>query len=493
MKPSKNISRRSFVAGAATIAGSAAVLHKLNAQVQKSGPDTADSTNAPVKTDKASLPQNLPPGEPGKDYNPVITPSGSTLPWKIVAGVKVYHLIAQEVANHEFAPGLVANCWGFNGQVHGPTIEAVEGDRVRIYVTNQLPAPTAIHWHGIFLPNGMDGVSGLTQKPIDPGDTFKYEFTLKQHGTHMYHSHHDEMTQMALGLMGLFVIHPRNPKGPQPERDFAFMLSEWKIIPGTSRPDPNEMTDFNVFTLNAKVFPAIAPMVARLGQHVRIRFSNLSAMDHHPMHLHGVNFKVTGTDGGQIPESAQQVETTVLVQVGSTRTIDFVADAPGDWPLHCHMTHHTMNQMGHGSPNLIGVDKTGFDKKLRKFIPAYMTMGETGMGDMGEMGMPAPKNSLPMVGGPGPFDYIAMGGMFTVLKVREDLPNYEDPGWYQHPPGTVADVASDEDLKRDGVQLPPSDGKTAAAARRFPLDPVCGTAGSIPLLAQRGAARSLSR
>src|SRR5206468_24481 len=165
---------------------------------------------------------------------------------------------------------------------------------------------------------------------------------------------------------------------------------------------------------------------------------------------------------------AQQVETTVLVQVGSTRTVDFVADAPGDWPLHCHMTHHTMNQMGHGSPNLIGVDKTDFDKKLRKFIPAYMTMGETGMGNMGEMGMPAPKNSLPMVGGPGPFDYIAMGGMFTVLKVREDLPNYEDPGWYQHPPGTVADMAS------DGIQLPANPEK-AAVLRNTKADGWCGS------------------
>src|SRR5207245_5545176 len=246
---------------------SAAVLHKLPAHAQTPNLDQAAITNAPAQT--ATDP---PPGEAGRDYTPVITPNGSTLPWKLVDGVKVYHLVAQPVPNHEFAPGLVANCWGFNGQVHGPTIEAVEGDRVRIYVTNQLPAPTAIHWHGIFLPNGMDGVSGLTQKPIDPGDTFKYEFTLRQHGTHMYHSHHDEMTQMALGLMGLFIIHPRKPKGPLPDRDFAFMLSEWKIVPGTSRPDPNEMTDFNVFTLNAKVFPAIAPMVARLGQRVRIRF-----------------------------------------------------------------------------------------------------------------------------------------------------------------------------------------------------------------------------
>src|SRR5437588_2288900 len=452
-----NMNRRTFVAGAATLAGSAAVLHKLQAQTQTPNADQAPLTNAPAQTHADS-----PPGEPGKDYTPVITPNGSTLPWKVVDGVKVYHLIAQEVINHEFAPGLVANCWGFNGQVHGPTIEAVEGDRVRIYVTNQLPAPTAVHWHGLFLPNGMDGVSGLTQKPIDPGDTFKYEFTLKQHGTHMYHSHHDEMTQMALGLMGLFVIHPRNPKGPRPERDFAFMLSEWKIVPGTARPDPNEMTDFNVFTFNAKVFPATAPMVAKLGQRVRIRFCNLSAMDHHPMHLHGVNFKVTETDGGQIPESAQQVETTVLVQVGSTRTIDFIANAPGDWPLHCHMTHHTMNQMGHNFPNLIGVDKTGLDKKLRKFLPGYMTMGEAGMGDMGEMGMPAPKNSLPMVGGPGPFAYIAMGGMFTTLKVRESLDNYEDPGWYKHPPGTVADLATTEDLKRDSIQIPADADKSAS-------------------------------
>src|SRR6266700_7590535 len=233
MKNGSKFSRRQFVAGAATLAGSAAVLHKLQAQTQTFNGDQAPLTNAPLQTHADS-----PPGEPGRDYTPVITPNGSTLPWKLVGGVKVYHLIAQEVRNHEFAPGLVAHCWGFNGQVHGPTIEAVEGDRVRIYVTNKLPAPTASHWHGIFLPNGMDGVSGLTQKPIDPGDTFKYEFTLRQHGTHMYHSHHDEMTQMALGLMGLFVIHPRNPKGPRPDRDFAFMLSEWKIIPGTSRPDP---------------------------------------------------------------------------------------------------------------------------------------------------------------------------------------------------------------------------------------------------------------
>ena len=483
MNPLQKISRRNFVAGAATMAGSAAVLHKLNAQAPVA-PTSEVAAPGVANGDPASQRNDLPPGEPGKHYNPVITPNGSTLPWKVVNGVKVYHLVCQEVPNHEFAPGLVASCWGFNGQVHGPTIEAVEGDRVRIYVTNQLPAPTSIHWHGLFLPNGMDGVSGLTQKPIDPGDTFKYEFTLRQHGTHMYHSHHDEMTQMALGLMGLFVIHPRTP-AVRPDRDFAYLLSEWKIIPGTSRPDPNEMTDFNVFSLNAKSFPATASMVVKLGQRVRIRFCNLSAMDHHPMHLHGVRFKVTETDGGQIPESAQQVETTVLVQVGSTRTIDFIADSPGDWPMHCHMTHHTMNQMGHSFPNLIGVEKSGLDKKLRRFIPGYMTMGEAGMGDMGEMGMPVPKNSIPMVGGPGPFGYIAMGGMFTTLKVRQGLANYEDPGWYEHPPGTMADMASEEDFKRDGVRVQPLPQKTAA--NRDPMiDPFCGPAGPTASLAQSG-------
>src|SRR5204862_6855717 len=143
-----------------------------------------------------------------------------------------------------------------------------------------------------------DSVCGLTQKALQPDETLKPKCMLKPRGTHMYRSHHVEMTQMALGLMGLFVIHPKGPQGPQPARDFAFMLSEWKIVPGTSRPDPNEMTDFNVFTFNAKVFPATAPMVAKLGQRVRIRFCNLSSMDHHPMHLHGVNFKVTETDGG---------------------------------------------------------------------------------------------------------------------------------------------------------------------------------------------------
>jgi len=388
-----------------------------------------------------------PPGQPGRDYRPIVVPNGSKLPWKVVDGVKVFHLVAEEV-DHEFAPGLRARCWGYNGCVHGPTIETVEGDRVRIYVSNRLSAPTTVHWHAVLLENGMDGVGGLTQKAIEPGETFKYEFTIRQSGMGMYHSHHDEMTQMGLGMTGLFVMHPRRPRGPRVDREFALMLHEWRIRPGTARPDPNEMVEFNVLTLNGKVFPATDPLVVRKGQRVRIRIGNLSAMDHHPIHLHGYQFRITETDGGPIPESAQWPETTVLVPTGSTRTIEFVADEAGDWAMHCHMTHHVMNQMGHGFPNMIGVKAGNLDQKAQRVLPGYMTMGEAGMGDM-QMG--APKNSIAMQSARGKYDIITMGGMFTNLKVREGIRSYGDPGWYELPPGSQSIAAVATDLERDGI------------------------------------------
>jgi FtsP/CotA-like multicopper oxidase with cupredoxin domain len=443
------LTRRSALFAGAAITGTVAALSS----------STARAAPAVHKWEKSYSggpdPVRLAPGVPGRDYQPTITPNGATLPWKIVDGVKVYHLIAEEV-DHEFAPGMRARCWGYNGRVHGPTIEAVEGDHVRVYVTNKLKAPTTVHWHGVYLPNGMDGVGGLNQRSIAPGETFRYEWTFKQHGTLMYHSHHDEMTQMAMGMLGMIVVHPRRPPaGYRVDRDFVLMLSEWKIDPGAKRPDPNEMTDFNTLTFNAKAFPGTAPLVCRTGDRVRIRIGNLSAMDHHPIHLHGYYFKLTATDGGAIPTSAQWPETTVLVPVGSTRDVEFVADAPGDWAMHCHMTHHVMNQMGHELPNMIGVNTGKLGAKGSHLVPGYMPMGEAGMGDMGDMGMPVPKNSIPMVGAKGPFDYITMGGMFTILKVRDEDVGTEnkDPGWYKNPPGTVADVARKEDLTRDGIDV----------------------------------------
>jgi len=448
-KPERSIPRRDFLVSGAALAGGAIMLGRAAANAAED--PAAERGATPHAPSTRGDDDPLPPGMPGEHYTPVVAPNAKTLPWKIVNGVKVYHLIAEPV-EHEFAPGLRASCWGYNGAIHGPVIEAVEGDRVRIYVTNRLPAPTSVHWHGVLLPSGMDGVAGLNQRAIRPGETFKYEFTLRQHGTQMYHAHHDEMTQIGLGTTGLFVIHPRQRPDPPIDRDFAIMLHEWRIDVGTSRPNPNEMTDFNVLTFNGRAFPGTAPLVAKAGQRVRIRIGNVNAMDHHPIHLHGHTFKIVETDGGQIPESAQWPETTVLVAVGQTRTVELVA-IPGDWALHCHMTHHVMNQMGHQFPNMIGVDPGTIDGKVRQLLPGYMTMGQDGMGDMAEMGMPVPENSIPMVGGQGPFDYITMGGMFTILKVREALSSYDDPGWYDNPPGTVASKASPDELRADGITV----------------------------------------
>ena len=216
--------------------------------------------------------QPLRPGLPGRDYQPVVIPTGYTLPFKVIDGIKVFHLIAEEV-QHEFDSGLRATCWAYNNHVNSTVIEAVEGERIRIYVTNRLPVATSVHWHGIYLPNGMDGVGGLTQPYIQPGETVKYEWTLRQHGTFMYHSHHDEMTQMGMGQIGMFIVHPRRPTPEyQVDRDFAIMLSEWSIAAGTARPNTLEMSDFNVLTMNGKVFPSTDPLVCKTGDKVRIRF-----------------------------------------------------------------------------------------------------------------------------------------------------------------------------------------------------------------------------
>ena len=467
--------RRAMSSGAAALAGGALLLQPRASSVAAPAPppreepapgegprgagekgfDFEDDNELRGNDPRPQAP--LPPGAPGRDYAPVTIPNGWTLPYKIVGGVKVFHLAAEEV-DHEFAPGLRAHCWGYNGSVHGPVIEAVEGDRVRIFVTNRLAAPTSVHWHGILLPNGMDGVGGLSQRAIRSGETFMYEFTLRQHGTYMYHAHHDEMTQMGMGMVGMFVIHPRGvPPEQRPDRDFVLLAHEWAIEVGEARPDPNVMTDFNVLTLNARCFPGTHPLVAKLGDRVRIRFGNLSAMDHHPLHLHGYYFKVTETDGGRIPDAGQWPETTVLVPVGATRTVEFVAENPGDWALHCHMTHHVMNQMGHDLPNMIGVDAEGLDEKVQNLLPDYMTMGQDGMGDMAEHveagHMKVPPNSIPMIGGQGPHDYITMGGMFTILKVRADLPKGydQDPGWYQDKPGELASLAPADVLQRNGI------------------------------------------
>jgi FtsP/CotA-like multicopper oxidase with cupredoxin domain len=379
-------------------------------------------------------------------YTPVITPDGSTLPFTIEDGAKVFRLTVGP-CRHEVAPGMVINAWCYNGRTPGPTIEAVEGDRVRILVTNELPEPTAVHWHGVLLPSGMDGVAGLSHRPIPPGDTYAYEFTLRQHGTQMYHSHGDEMVQIGLGTMGFLIIHPKE-RAERIDRDFALFLNEWFIQPGSAKPNPNVMTDFNIFTFNSRAFPGTAPLVGRTGERVRIRIGNVG-QECHPIHLHGHSFRIVATDGGDIPPSAQWPETTVHVCPGQTRDIEFIAN-PGDWALHCHRRHHPMNAMGHDIPLMIGVRQGDLEGRIRSLLPEYMAMGETGMHEHATMhGHRLPENTLPMMAGEGPFGPIAMGGMFTMLKVRDELPPDGDVGWYPSPPGTVA-----ESIRRTAQRAP---------------------------------------
>lgn len=396
---------------------------------------------------------SAPPQRQGRHplgYRPVRTLNGWTLPYRLNAGVKEFHLVAEEV-RHQFAPGTEAICWGYNGSTPGPTIEAVEGDRVRIFVTNRLKEWTTVHWHGIDLPNGMDGVGGLNQPHILPGETYVYEFTLRQQGTHMYHPHADEMTQLAFGMMGLFIIHPKAGEAVPVDRDYAFLLHNWAIHPGTYRPDPSVMQDFDLWTFNSKVFPAIEPLVMRTGERLRIRVGNLS-MWNHPIHLHSNPFWVTGSDGGRWPRSQWRREVTEIVGVGQMRDLEFVATEPGDWALHCHMAHHTMNAMGHGIANPVGVDQRALADEVRALLPGFMPMGQHGMAEHGRHlahGLQGPENTLPMSGGQGLHGPIGMGGMFTLVKVRDDQPpgDYRDPPLYRSPPArTARRVSTDPDF-----------------------------------------------
>jgi FtsP/CotA-like multicopper oxidase with cupredoxin domain len=425
------LSRRSLFTAGAAVAASAVSRVALAALPEPASRGSAD-TAAPL----------LPPD--GRPYRPVLTLNGWTLPWRMRDGVKEFHLVAEPVVR-EMAPGFVAHLWGYNGQSPGPTIEVVEGDRVRLFVTNRLPEHTAVHWHGQRLPNGMDGVAGLTQPSIQPGQTFVYEFVARRPGTFMYHPHADEMVQMAMGLHGMWITHPkvegkaRHPLIAEVDRDFCFLLNAFDIEPGSATPKVMTMLDFNLWAWNSRIFPGIDSLHVRQGDRVRIRVGNLT-MTNHPIHLHGHEFEVTGTDGGPVPKSARWPEVTTDIAVGQMRQVEFIADEEGDWAFHCHKSHHTMNAMGHAVPTMIGVDHSGLARKITKLIPDYMVMGERGMADMAEMEMPLPENTAPMMTGQGPFGGVEMGGMFSVLKVRRDQKpgDYSDPGWFKHPPGSVA-------------------------------------------------------
>jgi hypothetical protein len=277
--------------------------------------------------------------EPGASI-PVNTPDLPNLPFKMDAGVKVFNLVAEPV-KQEILPGKVIDLWGYNGGAPGPTIQVNQGDRVRIIFDNHLPEPTSIHWHGFEIPEAMDGVPGIGQKPVAPGGRFIYEFTLHQEGTYFYHSH--MAMQEMLGMLGAFIMHPKQAYTPAVASDHVILLQEYAVLPNNTVPNTMNM-EFNWLTFNGKVSPAATPIVVRQGDRVRIRLINLG-MDHHPIHLHGFTFWVTGNEGARLPEAQWMRRNTALVGVAQAQDIEFNAIYPGSWMLHCHLPHHMMNQM----------------------------------------------------------------------------------------------------------------------------------------------------
>ncbi len=299
----------------------------------------------------------------GRQMGRVHTLNVPPLGYEMDGNTKVFNLIAQPVKRfltegrmpdesfikekYRFTGGMhhmhqpkKVKLWGYNGSMPGPTIEATQGDRVRVILKNELPEPTSIHWHGLEVPNEMDGAAGVTQPPVPPGGTFVYEFALHQVGTYMYHTGFNMMKQDGMGLGGFVVIHPKKTR-LRIDKDFAIMLQAFALLPGNDRPNLVTM-DFNWFTFNGKVAPDIEFITVHEGERVRIRFGNLT-MSSHPIHIHGHTWNVVGTEGGPIPESAQWPGNTVNVPPGTTRDVEFVASNPGVWRLHCHKLHHIIN------------------------------------------------------------------------------------------------------------------------------------------------------
>jgi len=273
-------------------------------------------------------------------FLPMTAPDLEDLPHEMDGGVKVFRLVAEPV-KRKIAPFKTIDAWGYNGSCPGPTIQVQQGERVRIIFENKLPEATSIHWHGLEVPIEQDGVPWISQKPIAPGEKYVYEFTVHQEGTFFYHSH-GAMQEM-MGMIGFFVAHPEKSYKPHADHDFGMILQEWAVLPNNTVPNTSAM-EYNWLTFNGVSAPGITPMIARLGSRVRLRIINMG-MDHHPIHLHGNQFVLTGTEGGRAPESTWYPMNTVLVGVAQARVVEFEAKYPGSWMVHCHLPHHMMNNM----------------------------------------------------------------------------------------------------------------------------------------------------
>jgi manganese oxidase len=322
-------SRRSFFQNAAILgAGLMTWAEALRAQRSPKGDANAHAERARARNREA----NPPP--------PMSSPDIADLPFTMHGDTKVFRLIAEPV-KRRIVPWKTLDIWGYNGSSPGPTIQVQQGDRVRIEVENRLPESTTMHWHGLEVPIEHDGVPYISQNPIAPGETYAYEFTVHQEGTFFYHAH--SAMQEMIGLIGMFIAHPRTDHTPRVDHDYGIVLQEWAVLPNSSVPNTAGM-EFNWLTFNGVAAPLTTPLIARIGSRVRLRFVNLG-MDHHPIHLHGNQFVVTGTEGGRAPESTWFPGNTVLVGVAQSRVVEFEAKYPGAWMIHCHLPHHMMNSM----------------------------------------------------------------------------------------------------------------------------------------------------
>jgi FtsP/CotA-like multicopper oxidase with cupredoxin domain len=267
---------------------------------------------------------------------------GQQLEYREENGVKIFELTTKAV-QWIILDGVTVTAYTYNGTVPGPLIRVTEGDQVRIIVKNELPVPTTIHWHGVEVPNSMDGVPGVTQDPIQPGEAFTYEFTAKPAGTFMYHSHFEGDVQVGAGLYAPFIIDPKEPETNPPAVDKTLMLSEWRIKDGNTYAAMQVSgMEPNYFTINGKAFPSTETITVKKGERVRLRLMGIGQFIH-PMHLHGMPFKIVATDGHPVPEVAQLTKDTISIAPGERYDIEFVATEPGRWMLHCHILHHTTN------------------------------------------------------------------------------------------------------------------------------------------------------
>lgn len=265
---------------------------------------------------------------------------------RIEDGVKIFDL-ETSVIEWNILPDVRVMAYAFNRQVPGPRLRVTEGDRIRINVTNHLPESTTIHWHGLILPNAMDGPAHVTQDPIEPGDTFTYEFTTRQSGTYFYHTHDHVDRQQALGLYGALIIDPKDPAVDAAfgyQHELVVQLQELLERDGYTYPSmPMDGALPNYFTINGKAYPATETLQMKVGEKVRVRFIGSNASFIHPMHIHGGPFEIIAIDGMPVPEGARQLQDTVNIGPGQRYDVIWTAQEPGKWLLHCHIAHHTTN------------------------------------------------------------------------------------------------------------------------------------------------------